>query len=113
MAQGTDLPKEGSLLTRGWSTDPDPEMQSRWQRLGFVFGSEMDDLFVAAIYPPGYRVEHSRTHTLYCAIVDDQNRMVATVFYKAAAYDRQAWVELLDDPAPLPIDYQDRKDDED
>lgn len=77
---------------KGYPTDDETEAQSRAlaERLGFVFGEVIDDLFVKVTPPKGWYLQADK-HFLYTSIHDDQGRKRGSQFYKAAAYDRDAF----------------------
>lgn len=57
--------------------------------LGFVFGEDVDDLFVQCKLPSGW-AKRATEHSMHSEIIDDKGRRRASVFYKAAFYDRNA-----------------------
>lgn len=63
--------------------------------LGFTFGapSPGDKLFCEATLPPGWKREGS-DHDMWSYIVDEKGRRRVSVFYKAAFYDRSAFMGL-------------------
>lgn len=63
------------------------------ETLGFVFGKDVDDLFVEAKLPTGWR-KVATSHSMWTSIEDDKGRERASVFYKAAFYDRAAHMNL-------------------
>mgnify|MGYP000981072513 CR=1 FL=1 len=67
--------------------------------LGFTFGNpDPDDrLFRPATLPPGWKREAS-DHSMWSYLVDEHGRRRVAIFYKAAFYDRDAFMNLL----PLP-----------
>jgi|SRR5580692_10545489 hypothetical protein len=58
-------------------------------RLGFVAGKDIDELFVSITPPTGWTLRPS-DHSMRSYIHDDQGRKRGAVFYKAAFYDRRA-----------------------
>lgn len=65
-----------------------------FERLGFVFGDAVDDLFYECTYPSGWRkvaTEQSRLSH----IVDTDGVKRGSIFYKAAYYDRHAHVHMI------------------
>jgi hypothetical protein len=64
------------------------------ESLGFVFGAPIDDLFVAVTFPPGWTTR-ADGQALYTHLIDAQGHKRATVFYKAALYDRRADMDWL------------------
>lgn len=61
--------------------------------LGIVFGDDADDLFVKATLPPGWNKVAS-DHSMWSYLHDEQGRKRASIFYKAAFYDRSAHICL-------------------
>lgn len=57
--------------------------------LGFKFGSDVDDLFVSAQFPTGWK-KVATDHSMWSDIVDDKGCVRGSIFYKAAFYDRKA-----------------------
>jgi len=64
-----------------------------WESLGFVFGKDIDDLFVSVIFPEGWKID-ATDHNMWCKLLDDQGRPRGAQFYKAAFYDRDASIHL-------------------
>jgi hypothetical protein len=60
-----------------------------FEKLGFVFGDAVDDLFVSATLPAGW-TRAATDHSMHSSILDEQGRERIGVFYKAAFYDRKA-----------------------
>jgi hypothetical protein len=56
---------------------------------GIKFGEPVNDMFVAADLPPGWRKAPTE-HPMWSDLLDDQGRKRAAIFYKAAFYDRSA-----------------------
>jgi len=67
-----------------------------FEAAGFTFGDPVpdDDLFRAATLPPGW-TRHATDHPMWSHIRDEHGRHRAAVFYKAAFYDRRAFMRLL------------------
>lgn len=57
--------------------------------LGFVFGTDVDELFVRCDLPAGWQKRGS-DHSMHSDLVDDTGNVRAHIFYKAAFYDRRA-----------------------
>ena len=57
--------------------------------LGFKFGDDVDELFVACDLPPGW-TKRGTDHSMHSDLLDEQGRKRARIFYKAAFYDRRA-----------------------
>lgn len=80
LVNSTQLPVDGS---------EDPAVLA----LGIKFGDPVtgDDLFREATLPEGWS-KHATAHSMYSEIVDETWAVRATVFYKAAFYDRSAFI---------------------
>lgn len=70
----------------------DPDRQT-YESLGFVFGPDEDDLFLKATLPPGWK-KQATDHSMWSTILDDSGTARVSVFYKAAFYDRKAFMRL-------------------
>lgn len=70
--------------------------QQDFEALGFSFGdmNPGDPLFRSAALPPGWRKVPS-DHDLYTYIIDQLGRRRVVVMYKAAFYDREAFMALV------------------
>lgn len=64
-----------------------------WETLGFRFGKAVDDIFVEAAFPAGWK-KVPTDHSMWSDIVDDKGRKRGSIFYKAAFYDRSAHAHL-------------------
>lgn len=69
--------------------------QADFEALGFVFGDvvEGDPLFRAVTVPDGWKRECS-DHDMWSYVVDETGARRVAVFYKAAFYDRKAFMRL-------------------
>jgi hypothetical protein len=65
-----------------------------FENLGFVFGDDVDDLFVSATLPAGW-TRAATDHSMHSDILDEKGRKRVGVFYKAAFYDRKASAHLV------------------
>ncbi len=83
-------------LVRSSVLPADMRNRADFERLGFTFGDpvEGDALFVNATLPPGWTRQGS-DHAMWSYILDDKGRRRASVFYKAAFYDRGAHMSLM------------------
>lgn len=70
-----------------------PELKARLVAAGVVFGAETpgDPLFCSAILPKGWKKEGS-DHDMWSYLVDGKGIKQASIFYKAAFYDRDAFL---------------------
>lgn len=62
---------------------------------GFTFGKPIgnDTLFTQARLPPGW-TKRGSSHDMWSYILDEQGRERCAIFYKAAYYDREAFLNL-------------------
>lgn len=63
------------------------------EALGVVFGEEVDDLFIRATLPAGWK-KQATNHSMWSELLDDQFRKRGAIFFKAAFYDRSAHMHL-------------------
>lgn len=63
------------------------------EAMGIVFGEETDDIFVQVTLPNDWTVVATE-HSMWSDLLDDKNRTRASIFYKAAFYDRSAHMRL-------------------
>jgi len=79
-----------SIPTNGCSTDQEIES---FTNLGFeihaVFSN--DELFRGASLPPGWK-KRPTGHNMWTEIVDETGKKRFSIFYKAASYDRDAFI---------------------
>jgi hypothetical protein len=66
-----------------------------FEALGFTFGEPdgSDPMFCPATLPPGWNREGS-DHAMWSYITDEHGRQRVAIFYKAAFYDRSAFMRL-------------------
>jgi len=69
--------------------------QADFEALGFTFGEpdQRDPMFRPATLPDGWKREGS-DHDMWSYVVDQLGRRRVAIFYKAAFYDRRAFVRL-------------------
>lgn len=67
--------------------------REQFEQAGIVFGENVDDLFVAVVLPDGWRKE-ATGHSMHSKLLDEKGRERASIFYKAAFYDRRANISL-------------------
>lgn len=63
------------------------------EQIGIIFGAPVDDLFVNCQLPEGWK-KMPTDHSMWSRLVDDKERVRASIFYKAAFYDRNAHIVL-------------------
>lgn len=59
--------------------------------MGIVFGENADNLFVHVQLPGGWRKERT-DHSMWSDLLDARGRKRASIFYKAAFYDQDAFI---------------------
>ena len=69
--------------------------REKLEKIGFVFGDDIDDLFVSVVMPEGWKKEPT-DHSMWSKLVDEKGRERASIFYKAAFYDRSAHMSFWD-----------------
>lgn len=77
-------------------------------KLGFLFGNDVDELFVECKLPAGWS-KRATSHQMWSDLLDGLGRVRARIFYKAAFYDRRADFYLLcrlkiEEKFPMPPD---------
>lgn len=63
------------------------------EEMGIVFGEPVDDLFVEVQLPEGWK-KVPTGHSMWSDLVDAEGNKRASIFYKAAFYDRDAFIGL-------------------
>ena len=65
------------------------------ESLGFKFGKhDGKDLFIECEMPTGWK-KVGTDHSMWSNLLDDKGRVRANIFYKAAFYDRDAFMHLI------------------
>lgn len=64
------------------------------ESVGFRFGENVDELFVACAFPEGWKLK-ATDQAIYSDLFDAKDRRRALIFYKAAFYDQRAEFALL------------------
>ncbi len=64
-----------------------------FEQMGFVFGDQVDNIFITATLPAGWKRE-ATDHFMWSYIIDAEGRKRVGIFYKAAFYDRRARATL-------------------
>lgn len=82
LCAAAQLPKEMHGCTR-----------EQLEALGFKFGADVDDIFITCKLPPGWK-KQATDHSMYSDLLDEKGRKRASIFYKAAFYDRRADLTL-------------------
>ncbi len=88
-AEGQNQLCNSAQLPVDGSNDP------RFLEMGIIFGeiSESDPLFRPATLPEGWKVEPT-DHSMWSNLVDEAGTVRASIFYKAAFYDRSAHIRI-------------------
>lgn len=85
--------KAGQIEQSFASTLPKKLDRAQFEKAGFIFANEADDLFVNVTFPKGWR-KRSTDHDMWTDIVDESEKKRGSIFYKAAFYDRSAFANL-------------------
>ena len=83
----------GQRTLCGGSMLPKDCAREELEALGVKFGAEADDLFVNVELPPGWSVK-ATNHRLWSDFTDASGKRIASIFYKAAFYDRHAKLHM-------------------
>ena len=94
LAESGVLPSAGLVLKI--SEDKYQQCYAEWAEKCGIKVLELvegDDVFVHVELPPGWRQERT-DHAMWNELLDDKGRKRASIFYKAAFYDRSAYIRL-------------------
>lgn len=86
------LPIKGTLTPGVRSVDIS-KIKTELESIGFLFGEMEDDIFVKVKLPDGWYKESQSNYWSY--LFDDKGRCRASIFYKAAFYDRSAHINWI------------------
>lgn len=94
-ARGQEELVNSSQLPRKQNSHHDLTIEKHYKKMGvkIVEDSGGDDLFMDVILPEGWKLE-STDHSMWNKLVDDKGRERASIFYKAAFYDRDAFINF-------------------
>lgn len=67
--------------------------KSQYEKMGIEIVSEYDDLFYNIKLPDGWEIK-ATDHSMWNELFDDKGRKRADFFYKAAFYDRNAFINF-------------------
>lgn len=84
MIRATNLPIMGSINSK--------ESRAQLETLGFVFGKEVDKIFVEATLPEGWKIKS--TSRYWSSLLDEKDRDRGHIFFKPEFYDRNAFMSL-------------------
>jgi hypothetical protein len=79
LVNSTRLPKRGDWDSLG--------------AMGVVRGADVDDLFCEATLPAGWQ-KVATDHSMWSSLMDENGNEKASIFYKAAFYDRDAFFNI-------------------
>lgn len=68
-------------------------IKQQYEKMGIKIVNEHDNLFYDVELPEGWEIK-STNHTMWNDLVDDKGRTRAKFFYKAAFYDRDAFINF-------------------
>jgi hypothetical protein len=85
-ARGAAAAREAKHIPKNRSGITDEQLKA----LGFDLTGEGDDLFDGAVFPEGWAIESDREDPRHMVFKDEKGRVRASMFYKAAFYDRYA-----------------------
>lgn len=63
------------------------------EKIGIIFGESADDLFYNVTLPEGWKKQPT-SHSMWSDLLDEKGRKRASIFYKAAFYDRKAHISI-------------------
>lgn len=67
--------------------------RQQYEKMGIVIAEEYDDLFWNVVLPDGWKME-ATDHSTWSNLLDNKGRKRANFFYKAAFYDRDAFINF-------------------
>ncbi len=67
--------------------------KQQYERMGIKIISKYDDLFYSVELPDGWKIK-ATGHSMWNDLFDDKGRKRANFFYKAAFYDRDAFIDF-------------------
>lgn len=65
----------------------------RYKAMGIEIIEDVNDLFFRVKLPEGWSLK-ATDHTMWNELIDDQGKTRAEIFYKAAFYDRNAFIRF-------------------
>lgn len=67
--------------------------RQQYEKMGITIVDECDDLFYNVVLPEGWEIK-ATDHSMWNNLFDDKGRKRANFFYKAAFYDRDAFINF-------------------
>lgn len=83
LCNSTKLPKDTNGCTR-----------EDLEKLGIKFLKSYDDIFINVKLPKDWKLIPTE-HSMWNDLIDENKKVIAQVFYKAAFYDRSAHIQLV------------------
>ena len=69
------------------------DAKRQYEQMGITVIDKSDDLFYNVMLPNGWKKE-STGHSMWNNLLDERGKIRATIFYKAAFYDRDAFINF-------------------
>ncbi|MEK6880300.1 MAG: hypothetical protein AABY22_11860, partial [Nanoarchaeota archaeon] len=94
--QGQQQLINSSQLPRKWNGYNHPRsLKEQYELMGIkvIENTKDDDLFMNVILPDGWK-KQGTDHSMWNNLIDNKGRIRATFFYKAAFYDRDAFINF-------------------
>lgn len=87
------LPKATNFCSGYRKFDDFDFTKTQYEKMGIKIIDEYDDLFWNVQLPNGWEIE-ATNHTMWNKLIDNNGRKRASFFYKAAFYDRDAFINF-------------------
>lgn len=87
------LPKATNYCSGYHKHDDFEFTKAQYEKMGIKVIDEYDDMFWNVQLPDGWKIE-ATSHPLWNDLIDDKGRKRASFFYKAAFYDRDAFINF-------------------
>ncbi|SCY29454.1 hypothetical protein [Ruminococcus sp. YE282] len=87
------LPKRTNFCSGYQNKNNTDFTKSQYEKMGIEIVGDYDGLFWEVQLPEGWQVK-ATSHSMWNEIIDNKGRKRATFFYKAAFYDRDAFVNF-------------------
>ncbi len=86
---------ESDVIPTSWGHADKKEGEAKLEAMGFVLGESVGDdpMFRYAQLPTGWK-KVATDHAMWSHIVDDAGEERCAIFYKAAFYDRSAFIRI-------------------
>jgi len=93
-AAGARLPATGTINDSSNIWFEETPMEELWKLYGVKIGEpvEGDEIWVHAELPQGWSIS-ATDHSMWSSLKDSKGRIRARIFYKAASYDRESFVQ--------------------